>query len=98
MFEQLGLEQTETTANMIIKNLIYTVMNRSSVAEIIEDILTAIPQEIDEEQSSIVEVSAERLYSLQEPQVTLYIKFVWFCSKVFYRFQKRISMPVHVIQ
>lgn len=69
MLEHLGIESAESTAISVWQNLLRTIMNRSSVSQIIEDLVSVLPVKIDESQSNIIEISAEKLYTLQAPEV-----------------------------
>lgn len=69
MLESLGVEKPIDMSNIILEELIEGIMDRSSVTAIIEDILSLLPFKPSDEQTSIIEVTAEKLYSVQ-PEVT----------------------------
>lgn len=64
-----NLERSDIITEGILRNLVRTVMNRSSVNEIIDELMSVISFQITEEQTSIIETSAEKLYTIQEPEV-----------------------------
>lgn len=69
MLECLDMKLAEDVVQEFIHNILATVAKRSSVAEIIEDILTNLPLAPTEDQQSIVEVVAEKLFAIEEPEV-----------------------------
>lgn len=69
MLECLDMKLAEDVVQEFIHNILATVAKRCSVAEIIEDILTNLPLAPTEDQQSIVEVVAEKLFAIEEPEV-----------------------------
>lgn len=69
MLESLGTEKPIDMSKFIIEELIEGIMNRSSVTAIIDDLLSLLPFEPSDQQTSIIEVTAEKIYSVQ-PEVT----------------------------
>ncbi|XP_056639556.1 cilia- and flagella-associated protein 44 isoform X1 [Diorhabda sublineata] len=57
-------------AELISKNILSHILNCTSVQDIIKEIINSIPFELSPKQRSLVETSAEKLYLIQEPDMS----------------------------
>lgn len=55
----------------LVEQIVPDILGRASVVEIIENLLSLLPYDPTDQQQSIIEVTAEQIFSLQEPQVII---------------------------
>lgn len=68
LFKNINLQLRHNKVVSLLKSVISAVMNKCDVAEIINDILKGIPNSdgLTDEQNSLIELTAEKLYTVDE--------------------------------
>lgn len=57
-----------------MKEILTTTINCTTVTDILHDIMNKLPIDLSQEQRNSVELAAEKLYLLQEPNVSIEIE------------------------
>ncbi|KAJ8927185.1 hypothetical protein NQ314_020461 [Rhamnusium bicolor] len=70
LLENLDSSLARKSTENIVKDILSGILKCTSVVDIINEILNSLPFEPTNQQQSIIEVTAEKLYGLQEPEVS----------------------------
>ncbi|XP_017782969.1 PREDICTED: uncharacterized protein LOC108567166 [Nicrophorus vespilloides] len=66
LFDNIDREIDKNSVIKLLKSVISDVMNKCDVEQIISDILAAIPPPHTDDQQSLIELTAEKLYSIED--------------------------------
>lgn len=76
MLEELGTMLTKRSVESMVKNILNMIVKRGSVAELVNELVRNLPIELSEDKISVVETSAEKLYCVEEPEVSIIYELV----------------------
>lgn len=65
LFQNLNIELNRHSVMNMLQAVLSDLMNKCDVEEIISDILTNIPGKLNDEQQSLIELTAEKLCSIE---------------------------------
>lgn len=72
MIDSIQIEMPESDIQILINAVLNAVINRSTIAEIINSILDNLPTCPCDEYISCLEMAAEKLFTLEEPEASIH--------------------------